>query len=86
MQPRVHGIYAAMQKTPGVDTQSVEQWIVRKIKNRSHAILQQNSVAAFFLVGREGFEPPLKRLWESIAGKNFGITAKFCWYSTNKND
>jgi hypothetical protein len=25
MQPRVHGIYAAMQKTPGVDTQSVEQ-------------------------------------------------------------
>jgi hypothetical protein len=24
MQPRVHGIYAAIQKTPGVDTQSVE--------------------------------------------------------------
>lgn len=25
MWPRVHGIYVAIQKTPGVDTQSVEQ-------------------------------------------------------------
>ena len=41
-------LHPAIQKTPGVDTQSVESWIVRKIKNRSRVILK-NNIAAFFL-------------------------------------
>lgn len=45
--------------------QTAEQWIVQKTKNRSHTILRKQRVCVLLLVGREGFEPPLKRLWES---------------------
>ena len=53
-----YDLHPAIQKTPCINSQSVEQWIVRKIKNRSYAILQQNSVAAFVFGGPWGIRTP----------------------------